>query len=244
MELGLKISVDISSRLGEEPLYQEMFAEAFPEDDQPVKDHNVTKALAAFQRTLISGRSPFDRWFYEGEEDAISASAQRGYALFNGHPFECFHCHSGFNLSDHSYWEGEPPPENPPYHNTGLYNIDGNGAYPEPNTGLHDITLDPEDMGRFKAPTLRNVAVTAPYMHDGSIATLSEVLSHYTAGGRSIEDGPHAGDGSRNPYKSALVPGFAISDREKADLIAFLESLTDEVFLTDPRFANPWPDGK
>jgi cytochrome c peroxidase len=94
-------------------------------------------------------------------------------------------------------------------------------------------------MGRFKAPTLRNIEKTAPYMHDGSIATLSEVLDHYAAGGRNVIDGPHAGDGRASPFKSDFVPGFALSASEKADVIAFLESLTDEELLTDPRYADP-----
>jgi cytochrome c peroxidase len=95
-------------------------------------------------------------------------------------------------------------------------------------------------MGRFKAPTLRNIAVTAPYMHDGSIATLSEVLDHYAAGGRTISDGPEAGIGSANPFKSNFVRGFRMTDDERADLIAFFESLTDSAFLANPRQADPW----
>jgi cytochrome c peroxidase len=97
-------------------------------------------------------------------------------------------------------------------------------------------------MGRFKAPTLRNIAMTAPYMHDGSIETLSEVIEHYARGGRAIEDGPHAGDGSRNPYRSEFVRGFELSAQEKADLIAFLESLTDESVLANPDYSDPFPD--
>jgi cytochrome c peroxidase len=89
---------------------------------------------------------------------------------------------------------------------------------------------------------LRNVAVTAPYMHDGSIATLNEVLDHYAAGGRTIPVGqPNAGVGSDNPLKSVFMVGFVLSDQERADLLAFLESLTDEEFLTNPKFSNPWP---
>ena len=95
-------------------------------------------------------------------------------------------------------------------------------------------------MGRFRAPTLRNVAVTAPYMHDGSIATLEGVLDHYAAGGRRITSGPNAGDGSRSPLRSELVQGFALSSEERADVIAFLRALTDESFLTDPRFSDPF----
>src|SRR5262249_9088993 len=95
------------------------------------------------------------------------------------------------------------------------------------------------DMGRFKAPSLRNVAVTAPYMHDGSIVTLGEVIDHYAAGGRSIESGPNAGVGSDSPLKDKFLVGFILTPAERADLIAFLESLTDESFLTDQRFADP-----
>jgi cytochrome c peroxidase len=166
----------------------------------------------------------------------------RGYDLFNGHPFECFHCHGTFNFNDSIAYVGNEG-TSPIFHNTGLYNIDGNGAYPEPNTGVHEITGLAADMGSFRAPTLRNIAVTAPYMHDGSIATLSEVLDHYAAGGRHLSDGPFAGQGSSNPLKSNLLTGFELSEQARADAIAFLESLTDEAFLSDPRFGNPWKDG-
>lgn len=95
-------------------------------------------------------------------------------------------------------------------------------------------------MGRFRAPTLRNVAVTAPYMHDGSVATLSEVIDHYARGGRNIAEGPYADDGSRNPYKSEFVMGFDLTEEEKSDVLAFLDALTDESVLQDPRYANPF----
>jgi cytochrome c peroxidase len=128
------------------------------------------------------------------------------------------------------------------YHNTGLYNLDGNGAYPADNTGLYDMTGVRRDMGRFKAPSLRNVALTAPYMHDGSVATLEDVLAHYERGGRLIEEGPDAGDGRLSPFKSEFVTGFELSAQERSDLIAFLNALTDQSVLTDNRFANPFFD--
>jgi cytochrome c peroxidase len=96
-------------------------------------------------------------------------------------------------------------------------------------------------MGKFRAPTLRNIALTAPYFHDGSAATLDEVIDHYAAGGRTIASGPHAGVGSQNPYKSSFLIGFSLTPAERADLRAFLESLTDQAFITDPRFSDPWP---
>jgi cytochrome c peroxidase len=102
------------------------------------------------------------------------------------------------------------------------------GGYPPGNGGLYEFSGDPRDQGKFRVPTLRNVGLTAPYMHDGSIATLAEVIEHYAAGGREVKDGPFAGDGRANPNKSPLVRKHDLSAAEKADLVAFLGSLTDE----------------
>ncbi|MGE0450439.1 MAG: hypothetical protein AB7Q29_12770 [Vicinamibacterales bacterium] len=85
--------------------------------------------------------------------------------------------------------------------------------------------------------------MTAPYMHDGSVATLEDAIEHYAAGGRSIPDGPYAGRGSENPYKSAAIRGFTLTAEQQADLLAFLESLTDRALLVDNRFSNPWRSG-
>jgi cytochrome c peroxidase len=119
--------------------------------------------------------------------------------------------------------------------------VGGTGAYPAPNTGVASLTQKREDMGRFRVPSLRNVALTAPYMHDGSAESLDAVIDHYAAGGRTIASGPNAGVGSVSPYKSDFIVGFDISDEERADLIAFLESLTDETFVTNPALSDPWP---
>ncbi len=237
IEHGLGEAADLEEALLEEPAYERLFERAFPDAKQLGTLHQAALALGAFQRTLISGTSPYDAWL-NGDVDAISPAARRGYALFHSEKLECFHCHSGFNFTDHVHFADKAFFETP-FHNTGLYNIDGQGAYPEPNTGTMSVTLDPRDMGQFKAPTLRNIAVTAPYMHDGSIATLSEVLDHYAAGGRTLE-GDGAGNGSLNPLKDPLLVGFTLSDDERADVVAFLESLTDERFLTNPAHANPW----
>lgn len=238
IELGVDSEEELVAMLATEPLYAELVAAAYPDEPELTAAH-VVHALSAFQRTLISGRSPFDRWFSDGDEGAIGEAAIRGYELFNGHPFECFHCHVGFNLSDAVYWDGAPE-HTLAFHNTGLYNVDGLGGYPPADTGLMEITLDPADMGKFRAPSLRNVAVTAPYMHDGSIATLAEVLDHYAAGGRTITDGPNAGVGSESPRKDPFVSGFAMSDQQRDDVLAFLESLTDDELLTNPALADPW----
>jgi cytochrome c peroxidase len=238
VEMGLGgREAEVARLLRSDPYYRDAFAEAFPSDAEPWSTLNMVRAIAAFVRSIVSFDSPYDRYL-RGDESALSAAAVRGMQLFFSEELECFHCHGGFNFTDSStHANAVVAPFG--FHNTGLYNIGGTGAYPPDNTGLHDVTGERRDMGRFKAPTLRNVAVTAPYMHDGSVPTLSEAIEHYRRGGREIVDGPYAGDGRRNPYKSEFVRGFDITNEEKADLLAFLESLTDESLLTEPRYADP-----
>ncbi|MEM7592166.1 MAG: MbnH family di-heme enzyme [Cyanobacteria bacterium P01_A01_bin.83] len=217
--------------------YRQLFANAF-ESEEPVNVNNLTKAIATFQRSLVSFNSPYDRYRYQGEANAISDAAKRGEKLFNSERMECFHCHSGINFSDSVKHENLAFTETA-FHNTGLYNIDGEGSYPPQNIGIKEITQKAEDMGRFKAPSLRNIALTAPYMHDGSINTLRDAIAHYQAGGRTITEGEYAGVGSANPYKSGFIKGFEITESEIDDLVAFLQSLTDQEFITNPAYSNP-----
>ncbi|MEM9009051.1 MAG: MbnH family di-heme enzyme [Cyanobacteria bacterium P01_F01_bin.86] len=242
VELGMAGKEDeLIRNLKEDPDYSARFTQVFKTDQsaaETVSVRNISLAIAAFERSLISFNSPYDRYRYEGDRNAISESAKRGEALFNSERMECFHCHSGLNFSDSTHHERSGFTE-VAFHNTGLYNLDDQGAYPPENTGINEVTLVPKDMGRFRAPTLRNIALTAPYMHDGSIDSLSEVIDHYAAGGRTIENGPHAGIGSNNPLKSSFIQGFSITASEKQDLIAFLESLTDEMFINNPALSDP-----
>jgi cytochrome c peroxidase len=239
VELGFSGREDVLlQRLRDEALYQELFAEAFPGEADPISVGNVTKALASFERILISGNSPYDHYL-QGDDAALSESARRGLNFFFSELLECDHCHGGLNFASSLTHDGNLN-DPTPFENNGLYNIDGNGAYPEPNTGLFAFTGEPRDMGRMKPPTLRNIELTAPYMHDGSIATLEEVILHYERGGRLIEDGPNAGDGKANPFKSSFLTGFPISPQGRADLIEFLKSLTDTGFTTDPRLSDPF----
>ncbi|MFM2313138.1 MAG: hypothetical protein RLZZ04_2414 [Cyanobacteriota bacterium] len=223
--------------LKQDPRYQKMFAQAF-DDPQPVNIGNLTKAIASFQRSILSFKSPYDRYRYQGETNAISAAAKRGEKLFNSERTECFHCHHGINFSDSIQHENLAFTEIA-FHNTGLYNIDGKGSYPPQNIGVKEITQSAKDMGRFKVPSLRNIALTAPYMHDGSVATLQEAIAHYQAGGRTLTEGVWAGSGRDNPYKSAFIKGFEITPSEIDDLIAFLQSLTDEELTTNPAYSDP-----
>jgi cytochrome c peroxidase len=237
IELGTPDEAALLARLAVDPAYAPLFRDAFPEKTEPSLDA-IVKALAAFQRTLISGRSPYDRHL-AGDASALSAAAKRGLDLFFSEKLECYHCHVGFAFSDSIVHAGSAFFELS-FHNTGLYDVDGKGAYPAGNRGLIELTNKPSDMGRFRAPTLRNIAVTAPYMHDGSVATLDDALDHYAAGGRTLSSGPFAGDGSKNPLKDDLIRGFVFTGSEKSDVIAFLESLTDATFLADPRHSDPF----
>lgn len=239
VELGLLgREAEMLDRLRRDRRYQQMFPRAFPGDAEPFTVANVTRAIAMFERTLVSADSPFDR-YARGDTTAMSQSAQRGNQLFFSERLECFRCHGGYAFTDSVVSEQSRFDETD-FHNTGLYNVDGHGAYPAHNTGVREVTGRDEDMGRFRAPTLRNIAVTAPYMHDGSIATLDGVIDHYAAGGRTLASGPNAGVGRDNPFKSRFITGFTLTAQERRDLIAFLEALTDERFLHDPRFADPF----
>jgi len=214
---------ELFARLMEDDFYQGAFAAAFP--DRPQADlFTITRALGAFQRTLISVGSPYDQFVYEGDRTAMTAAAVRGMELFFDHRLECYHCHLGLNFTNNLVTARSTMPETG-FHNTGL------GA----TGGIEEFTLTPRDQGRFRTPSLRNVALTAPYMHDGRFQSLEQVIRHYAAGGEA------ARLGQPDPLRDPLIIGFQITDAEIADLIAFLESLTDEDFLTDPAHDNPWP---
>ena len=241
IEMGLGGSEDrFADLLRSEEHYSRLVTEAFPNDENPHSLLNGVRAIAAFLRTITGYNSAYDRYM-AGDASAMSLAAERGMELFFSERLECFHCHGGFNFTD-STTHANTTVDRAGYHNTGLFNIDGKGAYPSDNTGLYDMTGERRDMGRFKAPSLRNIAVTAPYMHDGSVATLDEAIDNYARGGRLLEEGANAGDGRLSPFKSEFVGGFELSALERADLVAFLESLTDESLLTDERFADPFLD--
>lgn len=238
VEMGMSGREDtIIELLRTDGYYAAMVPEAFPGDEDAYSVLNAIRSIAAFVRTIISHDSPYDRYL-DGDEGAMGDDAKRGMELFFSERLECFHCHGGFNFTD-STTHADSSVESVGYHNTGLYNTDSNGAYPADNTGLYDMTGQRRDMGRFKAPTLRNIAVTAPYMHDGSVATLDEALAHYARGGRLIAQGPDAGDGRHSPFKSGFIRGFELTDGERSDLIAFLDALTDQTLLRDSRWSNP-----
>lgn len=224
IEMGNERSSELIGRLRSDLVLGWQFAAAFPGEEEPLHLENLARAIAAFERTLISGNSAFDRWAYGGEEQALSPGARRGLALFHSARVGCGDCHGRFTFSGPIVYQDSRDAEGL-FYNTGLYDLDG--KYPAENPGLARHTLDVRDDGRFRPPTLRNVAVTAPYMHDGSLPTLEAVIRHYESGGRS------------HPGKDSRMHAFVLTEPEREDLTAFLESLTDEEFLTDPRFGPP-----
>jgi cytochrome c peroxidase len=190
VELGMKgAETEIGRRLGADSCYRSMFAKAFPERQGHIDLASVSAALAAFQRTLTSFDSPYDH-FLAGQTSALSPTARRGAKLFD--TLSCSSCHKGEDLTDDSL----------PSFDVGTV----------ADRGLSEKTGDPADDGRFRTPSLRNVAVTGPYMHDGAARTIPEAIR-------------------RHP--------LPIAEPDMADLVAFLDSLTDRTFLTEPRFSRP-----
>ena len=240
VELGLSGLEDLLfERLRAEALYQELFAAAFPDEVDPFTIENLAFAIEVFELALISGRSPYDRYIYGGDEDALSEGAKRGMDHFFSENLDCTHCHGGSNFASALNHEGNQS-DSTPFENNGLYNIGGTGNYPADNQGLYEFTGRERDKGRMKPPSLRNICVTDPYMHDGSLTTLEEVIDHYERGGTRIDSGPLAGDGRDSPNKSDFITGFLLSRQGKVDVVEFLCSLTDDEFLANPRFSDPF----
>lgn len=234
LEMGMTDAL-VEERLQNAEVYAPLFDAAFP--GQPISMDHVALALATFQRTLISGRTPYDA-FLAGEAE-LPADAERGRLLFFGRQANCSRCHGGVFLDSPTDGLGRVTARHG-WFNTGLYNTDGAGAYPDSEQGLIEETGLPGDMGRFRTPSLRNVARTGPWTHDGSVGSLESLLDAYARGGRHVQSGPNPGDGATNPFKHELVSGFEMTERDRADLVAFLNALTDEQMLEDPFFQTPW----
>lgn len=192
----------VAERLSRMPEYVAMAEKAYGRAPDPFV---ITRAIAAFERTLLSGGSPYDEWFFQGKNAAVSAAVKRGYDLFQSEKLSCGKCHEGFLFTNQSFA------------NNGLYAV-------YPDSGRIRLTGLESDRAVFKVPSLRNIALTAPYMHDGSLTTLETVLDHYQTGGKA------------HPNRSVLLQPFALTVQERADVLAFLQSLTDAGFVTDPAF--------
>ncbi|MDO6527069.1 di-heme enzyme [Motilimonas sp. 1_MG-2023] len=211
--------------------YAPLFNAAF--GDTEISLTRITAALAAFQMTLQSYNSPYDQYL-AGNKQALSDEAIAGMVLFESERLGCRRCHGGINFNQTLDAQGRVQLNE--FHNTGLYYSDM--GYPESDLGLYEVSFEQSDNGKFRAPSLRNVTLTAPYMHDGSMAHLAQVIDHYSRGGSLNLKGVQ-GDGRLNPNKSELVFGFGLTEPEKNQLIAFLAALTDSKFIQNPRFSAP-----
>lgn len=196
--------LSICDKLDKDSLYVQMSMKAYGKRPNPFV---LTRAIANFERTILSGNSSFDAYFYQNQSQAISANAIKGMDLFFSSKTQCYTCHEGFNFTDYSF------------NNNGLDSIYA-------DEGRKRVTGLESDNALFKVPSLRNVAVTAPYMHNGKFATLDEVLEHYNNGG------------ANHPNKSNRIQALNLSAVELQNLKIFLESLTDESFLTNPLFVK------
>lgn len=236
VEMGMEEEL-LEDRLKNNERYVSLFSLAFPEQTNAVTTENTIQAIADFTSTIVSGNSAYDKWLL-GEE-SLEPIIEQGMDLFYGQELQCSQCHGGLFFD-------QPNPETTQvtsrhgYFNTGQYNIDEEGSYPENAQGVIESTGVPEDMGKFRVPTLRNLNYTYPWMHDGTQISLRHIIKAYARGGRLLESGPYQGDGSLNPHKSSLIRGFSISEEEIDALISFLDSLQDESLIHADKWHNPF----
>ncbi len=195
----------IVEKLQKDSTYQQMSRVAY--DRGEMDAFVLTRAISTFERSLLSGNSRYDEYFSQNNNNALTDAELRGMDLFFGEKTGCSNCHHDFNFTNYAF------------ENNGLYE-----NYADP--GRFRLTGEESDRAKFKVPTLRNIEVTAPYMHDGSIETLEEIILHYESGGEDY------------PNKSNLIEPFTLTETERNELVLFLKTLTDESFINNPLFKN------
>lgn len=213
---------EVLRRLRDHPDYPRRFRAAFGIEQRGEITRELTvKAIAQFERTIISANSRFDRVVYQNEEFFTEEEQLGADSLFfienvppgTLHP-GCGHCHNAPGFGDNKF------------KNNGIDAVASLDDFAD--KGLGEVTGNRFDNGKFRTPTLRNIALTAPYMHDGRFATLEEVLDHYASGGHGVEN------------EDPNITGFTLTERQRDALLAFLRTLTDESLTTDPRFSDPF----
>ncbi len=224
IEDPVELNVDLATvvaRLQADPTYPDMFAAAFGDDN--ITPERIGKAIAQFERTMISANSKFDR-VVRLQTESFTPAEQRGFDLYNNEIGDCFHCHGQLETR---FLMGAFGVDN-----TFLNN--GNKADYSQDEGRKEITGDPGDLGKFKVPSTRNISVSFPYMHDGSIPDLDSLIEFYNFGG-------HPGPGNNiDPNMKAAGVGRNWTIQQKEDLAAFLQTLTDFEFLSDTAFSDPF----
>ncbi len=201
--------IEAMKKLNNHDDYPDMFFKAFGTRD--IDSMLVVKAIAQFERTMISSDSKWDK--YLNGEATLSQSETKGFEIFFTEKGDCFHCHGTILFTDNLF------------HNNGLDSVFS-------DHGLAEVTANPNDIGKFRAPTLRNVFFTAPYMHDGRFETIEEVIDQYSEG---VKWSP-----TIDPLmKQVGQGGIRLNEEDKLNLIAFLKVLTDSTFVNNPDFSNP-----
>jgi cytochrome c peroxidase len=240
VEMGLESHQPILDIVRTDPDYVEAFKNVFGKSGEEITMKEVTQAIAAFERTQVFGDSPFDRWYYGGDIGALTAAQQRGFDIFVNEG-RCVSCHI-VEQTQALFTDNR-------FHNIGVGINDIQDDVPklakaflkadatasevdvkvltDPNTseiGRFVVTRTFDDLGSFKTPTLRNIAVTAPYMHDGSVETLRDAVVHYNNGGVTVEGDPV------NDFLSGGIRPLNLTDEQIDDLVAFMEALTSPEF--------------
>jgi len=242
-EMGLSTNAYLA-KLYSQSYYRDLFRDAFGTGAEKFSEQNVRYAIASFQRNLLSFNSPYDR--YTRKEASISSSASAGKEIFFGEKAKCSKCHGGLNFTD-AYEDSSNVFAETVYHDNGIHSIAYYSSLSPDKRGLYNVTENPADIGKFKAPSLRNVALTFPYLHDGSISCTSAnpdtqpaecanealnsiILNNYMAGGVG---------GMPSNKDTSLIRPFSLSTSERQQLVDFLLSLTDTDFITNPAHSNP-----
>ncbi|QMU29121.1 cytochrome-c peroxidase [Adhaeribacter radiodurans] len=207
LEMGTNLSLVIR-KLNRDPKYVTQFRKVFHQDT--INSQQLFKALTQFIGEMVSANAPYDQ-YVNGKTDALTEEQKQGLLVFEA---KCSTCHKPGLFTDHSF------------RNNGL------DSEFKKDLGRKIITEQPSDLGKFRVPSLRNVAVSSPYMHDGRFRTLAQVLEHYDKGVKT--------SATLDPLLGGSRLGIALSKEEKKQLLAFLEALTDKTFITDPRFADPF----
>ena len=197
--------VDLAERLKKIPSYVTQAQNAYGREPDPFV---ITRSIANFERSFISGNSKYDQYQFQGRSKVLNAEEKRGKELFFGNKTNCSACHSGFNFTNYAF------------ENNGLYEVYA-------DSGRLRLTRLEDDRARFKVPSLRNVEVTGPYMHDGSFKTLEQIVAHYNSGGKYHKN-----------KNSNLIKPLGLTNDEQKELVAFLKSLTDYEFITNKNYQN------
>jgi cytochrome c peroxidase len=225
VEMGMKGNEAlIVTRLAADTVYKRLFAAAFPTQKNAFTINNIKTAIAAFEKTITAFNTPYDA-YTAGNSAALTPQQKQGMQLFLSDSLQCNNCHGGknFNTPVATLANGSINY----YYNTGVIS----NSHLSSDSGLFTTTRNQNDIGKFRVPTLRNLVYTAPYFHNGSALTLTDVINAYSAGGDKT-----------NKYKATTVKGFTLTLQQQKALIAFLYSLTDSTVITNPAYANPFKE--